>query len=252
MAPEPSNGGTGDDRFSELRRTGDRELRDELVRDHLGLAHHIARKFSQRGEPYDDLLQVASLGLVKAVDRFDPEREVKFSTFAVAYIVGELKRYFRDRGWAVRAPRRIQELYLEMGTATEELTHSLGRSPTVSEIGGAVGASNEAILEALEAGRGYRASSLETPDRAVSLSDAIPNDEDPFARVEDNMFPSSALQHLSSRDREIIRLRFGEELTQSEIAARMGVSQMHVSRLLAASLRHLRTAIATEGNRGPG
>src|ERR1700691_3567699 len=152
------------DKFRALARTGDPRLRDEIIASHLGLAHQLARRFANRGEPHDDLVQVGSMALVKAVDRFDPERGVRFSTFAVKCIVGELKRHFRDRGWSVRAPRRIQELYLELGHDIDRLVQELGRAPTVLELARATGTSEHAVLEALEAGRVYRASSLDSPD----------------------------------------------------------------------------------------
>ncbi len=153
------------EKFAEFEKTGDPKLRDELVTAHLGLAHQLARRFTNRGESYDDLVQVASVALIKSVDRFDPERGVEFSTFATRTILGELKRHFRDKGWAVRAPRRIQELYLELGHAIGSLSHELGRSPTVGELAKTTGATEEAVLEALEAGQGYRASSIDMPDR---------------------------------------------------------------------------------------
>src|SRR5579859_8181524 len=144
------SGGTRE-KFVELANTRDPRLRDELVTAHLGLAHQLARRFANRGEAYDDLVQVASLAIVKSVDRFDPERGVEFSTFATRTVIGELKRHFRDKGWAVRAPRRIQELYLELGHAIGALSQELGRSPTVAELASHTGASEEAVLEALEA-----------------------------------------------------------------------------------------------------
>ncbi|HEX3948145.1 MAG TPA: sigma-70 family RNA polymerase sigma factor, partial [Acidimicrobiales bacterium] len=153
------------ERFAEFAETRDPALRDALVTAHLGLAHQLARRFVNRGESYDDLVQVASMAIVKSVDRFDPERGVEFSTFATRTVLGELKRHFRDKGWAVRAPRRIQELYLELGQSVGTLSQELGRSPTVVELAQATGASEEAVLEALEAGQGYRTSSIDAPDR---------------------------------------------------------------------------------------
>ena len=153
------------EKFEEFASTGDERLRNELVESHLGLAHQLARRFASRGETYDDLVQVASLALVRSVDRFDPERGVEFSTFATRTIIGELKRHFRDKGWAIRAPRRIQELYLELGPAIEALTQQHGRPPTVGEMARAVGSSEEAVLEAIEAGQSYRTTSIDAPDR---------------------------------------------------------------------------------------
>src|SRR5919199_2970879 len=148
-------------KFAEFARTRDRAMRDELVTAHMGLAEYLARRFTNRGEPLDDLMQVASLGLLKAVDRFDPERGLEFSTYATPTIVGELKRHFRDKGWAVRVPRRVQELHLRLGTLVGNLSQNLGRSPTIGEIAQAASASEEEVLEAIEAGHAYRFTSLD-------------------------------------------------------------------------------------------
>jgi RNA polymerase sigma-B factor len=248
--PEAGRPATGRDlgdgaRFAELWRTNDRQLRDELVTAHLGLARQLARRFTGRGEPYDDLAQVAALAVVKAVDRFDPERRVEFSTFATRTILGELKRHFRDRGWVVRAPRRIQELYLALGPAVASLSQELGRSPTVAELAATTGASEEAVLEAMEAGRGYRPASIDAPDQpSGGLEAALGSDEADFGAVDDRSMLGAALAGLSERDRVIVRLRFVDGLTQSEIAARVGISQMQVSRLLAASLARMRASLA--------
>ena len=234
-------------RFCEYVRTRSSALRDELVAAHLGLAHQIARRFSNRGEPHDDLVQVASLALVKAVDRFEPERGVRFSTFAVKCIVGELKRHFRDKGWAIRAPRRVQELYLELGHEIDRLVQDLGRAPTVSELAQAAKATEHDVLEALEAGRGYRSSSLDAPDQeGQPLVESLGSDDSDLAQVEDRSVLEIALQQLSDRDRQVIRFRFVDGLTQSEIASRLGVSQMQISRMLAASLHRLRANFEEE------
>jgi len=234
-------------KFVAFAETRNPELRDELVTAHLGLAHQLARRFTNRGEAYDDLVQVASLALVKSVDRFDPDRGVEFSTFATRTVIGELKRHFRDRGWAVRAPRRIQELYLELGHSIGTLSQELGRSPTVAELAGSTGASEEAVLEALEAGQGYRTSSIDVPDRQdETLANRIGGEDTNFAGVDDRSVLAPALARLPAREQAILRLRFVDGLTQSEIAGRIGVSQMHVSRLLASSLEQLRTAFAED------
>ena len=233
------------EKFAEFARTRDERLRNELVESHLGLAHQLARRFVSRGETYDDLVQVASLALVKSVDRFDPDREVEFSTFATRTVIGELKRHFRDKGWAIRAPRRVQELYLELGPATESLTQALGRPPTVSEIARSVGSTEEAVLEAIEAGQSYRTSSIDAPDRQEgSVSARLGDVDHGFADVEDRLLLAISLADLNDRERTILSLRFVEGLTQSEIASRIGISQMHVSRLLAASLAKLRETFA--------
>jgi RNA polymerase sigma-B factor len=220
------------------------EEREEMITRNLGLAHQLARRFLHRGEPLDDLVQVASVALVKSVDRFDPGRGVDFAAFATRTIIGELKRHFRDKGWAVRASRRVQELYLELGHATSTLVQELGRSPTVTELARTTGASEEAVIEAIEAGQGYRAASI----------DASENEDDPlsarlgevdvhFDSVEDRALLGPALAALPVREQSILRMRFIDGLTQSEIAVEIGVSQMHVSRLLSASLEKLRDAI---------
>lgn len=238
-----SPGGNPHDRFAEYARTRDPMLRDELISANLGLAHQLARRFANRGEPHDDLVQVASLALVKAVDRFDPDRGATFSSFAVTSIVGELKRHFRDRGWAVRAPRRIQELYLELGHHIDQLSQELGRAPTIAELAVAAGSTEDAVLEALEAGRGYRSASLDAPDRdEKTLAASLGGDDPQFTHIEDRSVLALALRRLSSRDRRIIQLRFVDGLTQSEIAAKLGVSQMQISRLLSASLQSLRNS----------
>lgn len=217
-------------------------VRDDMVVANLGLARHLARRFANRGEPYDDLFQVASIGLIKSATRFDPDRGVQFSTYAAKTILGELKRHLRDRGWAVKAPRRLQELYLELAPATETLSQKLGRSPSVAELAAEIGCDEESVLEAMEAGHGYRTSSIDSPDR----SDLDPPSEklgelDPhFGKVEDRMLLVQAIAALPERERSLVQMRFYDGLTQHEIAARIGVSQMQVSRLLASTVRRLR------------
>src|SRR5438132_12730303 len=178
-------------KFDEYHRTADPRLRDELVTAHLGLAEYLARRFANRGEPLDDLVQVASVGLLKAVDRFDPERGLEFSTYATPTIVGELKRHFRDKGWAVRVPRRIQELHLRLAPAVAALGQQLGRSPTIAEIARHAGASEEEVLEAIEAGNAYRTTSLDAPvrgdDSGQSLGDRLGDDDERLADTEDWM-----------------------------------------------------------------
>lgn len=231
----------------EFVRTRDGALRDRLVSENIGLARRLAHRFAHRGQPYDDLAQVASIALIKAVDRYDPDRNVAFSTFATGTIIGELKRHFRDRGWAVRAPRRIQELYLELGAVTETLGHQLGRSPTVAELAEAADCSEEAILEAMEAGQGYRSASLDAPGAgSVSLGDRLSSEDIGTSLVEERSVLEPALAELPERSRQIIKLRFIDGLTQSEIATQIGISQMHVSRLLAASLAQLREAFRSD------
>lgn len=234
--------------FVEYAARRDRGIRDRLVTAHLGLAHQLARRYANRGEPYDDLVQVASLAIVKSVDRFDPERGVEFTTFATRTVIGELKRHFRDKGWAVRAPRRVQELYLELGKITETLSQELGRSPTVAELATATGATEEAVLEALEAGQGYRTSSIDATGRnEETIGSHIGGEDASLGTVEDRELLAPALAALAPREQLILQLRFAHGLTQSEIAERVGISQMHVSRLLAASLKRLRSSVAEAG-----
>jgi RNA polymerase sigma-B factor len=228
-----------DPRFAEYRTTGDHRIRDELVEANIGLARHLARRFAHRGEPQEELEQVALVGLLKSVERFEPERGAQFSTFAVPTIVGELKRHFRDRGWAVRVPRRVQELYLEVGATVARLSQDLGHSPTPVEVAGAVGVPVETVIEALEAGDLYHLASLDEPgEQSRPREPAAP---DPFVPLEQRMAIEEMLATLPARDRLIVELRFFDGLTQSEIAERVGISQMHVSRLLTRSLQSLRS-----------
>jgi RNA polymerase sigma-B factor len=233
-------------KFVALAETGDPTVRRELVEAHLGLAEYLARRFSHRGEPVDDLVQVSSMALLKAVDRFDPGRGVEFSTYATHTIAGELKRHFRDKGWAVRAPRRMQELYLTLGDSIGRLSQELGRSPTIAELAAETRVSEEEVLEALEAGQAYRLASLDAPapgdDEGESLASHL-GDEDPrMSAAEERATLSPIIQSLPPRQQLILHLRFFEGLTQLEIAGQLGISQMHVSRLLARSLAELRTA----------
>jgi RNA polymerase sigma-B factor len=233
--------------FTELARTHDPRLRDEIIESHLGLAHQLARRFSNRGEPHEDLVQVASMALVKAVDRFDPDRGVRFSTFAVKSIVGELKRHFRDKGWAVRAPRRIQELYLELGHDIDRLTQELGRAPNVAELAEASRTTEHAVLEALEAGRGYRSSSLDAPDQdGQPFVEMFGSEDSEFGNIDNRSVLMVALSELSERDQRVLRMRFVDGLTQSDIASRLGVSQMQISRLLASSIQRLRESFSED------
>jgi RNA polymerase sigma-B factor len=232
-------------KFVEFTRDPSPALRDELVAAHLGLAEYLARRFANRGEPLDDLVQVASLGLLKAVGRFDPERGVEFSTYATHTIVGELKRHFRDKGWAIRAPRRMQELYLRLGKVVATLGQELGRSPTIAELATEVEVSEEEVLEALEAGQAYRFTSLDAPARGDSegetLGSRLGENDAGLDSAERRATLSPLLERLPRREQLILHLRFFEGLTQSEIAGRLQISQMHVSRLLARSLAQLRS-----------
>jgi RNA polymerase sigma-B factor len=221
--------------------------RDAMITGNLGLAHQLARRFLHRGESLEDLVQVASVALVKSVDRFDESRGVDFAAFATRTIIGELKRHFRDKGWAVRASRRVQELYLELGHATSTLVQELGRSPTVAELAQVTGSSEEAVLEAIEAGQGYRATSIDASENEDDPLSARMGERDlRFDSVDDRALLAPALAKLPPRERSILHMRFVQGMTQSEIAVSVGVSQMHVSRLLAASLDALRRSIGSE------
>lgn len=239
--PLPDRTTTTEPSFGEFAATRDPRLRDSLVEAHLGLAHQLARRFANRGETHDDLVQVASVALIHAVDRFDPDRGFEFSTFATRTILGELKRHFRDKGWAVRAPRRIQELYLELGAATDSLTQELGHPPTVPELAARTGASEEAVLEAMEAGQAYRATSIDAPDRREgTIASRLGQIDAGYDGAEDHQVLVDALERLPEREQRILHLRYVDGLTQSQIAEQIGVSQMHVSRLLTASIARLR------------
>ena len=250
MAADPAEREALRVKFAEFATSRSPRLRDELIEAHLGLAEYLARRFANRGEPLDDLVQVASVGLLKAVDRFEPGRGVEFSTYATHTIVGELKRHFRDKGWAVRAPRRMQELYLRLGKVMATLSQELGRSPTIQELAREAQVSEEEVLEALEAGQAYRFASLDAPapggesdgDGGDSLGAHLGEDDPSMQDAENRAALSPLIATLPDREQKILHLRFFEGLTQSEIASRLGISQMHVSRLLARSLAQLRTA----------
>jgi RNA polymerase sigma-B factor len=239
--------------FADYARTKDVALRDELVSAHMGLAAYLAKRFANRGQSLDDLTQVAALGLLKAVDRFNPALDVEFSTYATTTIVGELKRYLRDKGWAVRAPRRMQELYLTLGKVVDPLGQELGRSPTIAELASEVEASEEEVLEALEAGQAYRFASLDAPKAEAEgepVVDTLGAEDEELDRAEQRATLEPLLDQLPRREREIVKLRFFDGLTQSEIAHRLNLSQMHVSRLLTRSVAQLR-ALARDQNRSP-
>ena len=239
--------------FVEFDRTRDRAVRDELIEAHLRLAEHLARRFANRGVAMDDLVQVAALGLVKAVERFEPDRGLEFSTFATPTIVGELKRHFRDKGWAVRVPRRVQELHVEINGLVGLLTQRYGRSPTIAELAAMAHSSEEEVLEAMEAAQAYRSTSLDAPvagsdDGSGSLSGLIGDDDENLGEAETRVLITGLLTTLPKREQLMLRLRFYEGMTQSQIADRLGISQMHVSRLLGKSLAMLRDRIDAADN----
>jgi len=231
--------------FRRHRRTGDPAIRDQLIERALPLAHQVARRYHRSGEPFDDLLQVARLGLCKAVDRFDPERGVAFSTYAVPTMVGELKRYFRDTGWAIHVPRTLQERVLKVERAGKALSSRLGRAPTVAELAAETQMEEEETLEALEAASAYEARSLDAPapsddQEGRSYGETIGGDDEAYELVDDRGAVAAAMRTLPARERRILHMRFHEDMTQSEIAERIGVSQMQISRLLRRSLQRLR------------
>jgi RNA polymerase sigma-B factor len=239
-------------RYLDKRDPVDREM---LVERFLPLARQLARRYQRPEEPFDDLFQVACLGLVKAIDRFDLEREVAFSSYAVPTILGEIKRYFRDRTWSVRVPRDLQELALKVDRAVSELSLDLHRQPTVEEIGAKVGADEEDVLEALEASGAYKATSLESPrgseeESGDTLGDTLGTEEHGFALAEDRATIEHLMRSITPREREVLHLRFAEDLTQAEIGERIGVSQMQVSRIIRQSVARLR-AYATARQRPP-
>ena len=233
------------DELFERASQGDAAAREALVERFLPLARQLARRYQRAKEPLDDLVQVASIGLVKAVDRFDPSRGIAFSSYAVPTILGELKRYFRDSGWALHVPRGTQERAMQVDRAIKELAGRQGRSPSVAEVAEHAGISVEEVLSAMEASLAYEAVSLES-ERAGSdpgsdtYAESIGSDDERYELVEYGASIAPALDALSPRDRLILHLRFSEDLTQSQIAERIGVSQMQVSRLIRRSLARLR------------
>jgi RNA polymerase sigma-B factor len=229
--------------FAEYRRTADRRVRDRLIEMNIGLAEAVSRRFGGRGERHDDLLQVALVGLLKAVERFDHERGLAFSSFATPTIEGELKRHFRDKRWAVRVPRRLQEQMLEVNQSVAVLTQRVGRSPTIDEIAADTHLPAEEVLEALEAGRAIVAAPIDSTDQEngrVGVIDRRGTLDAGMEEVEQRMIVAKLLESLPPRERAIVTLRFYDGLTQSEIAERFSVSQMQISRILARTLDRLR------------
>jgi RNA polymerase sigma-B factor len=238
--------------FTRFAKDRDPALRAMLAERYLPLARQLARRYQRPDEPLDDLVQVASLGLVKAIDRFDASREVAFSSYAVPTILGEIKRHFRDRTWSVRVPRDLQELALRVERTVGDLTRELHRSPSVAELAGRLQQSEEAILEALEAAGAYRATSLETPrssdggEAGETLGDTVGGAEEGFDRAEDRATIARLMRSITPREREVLRLRFEQDLTQAEIGEIIGVSQMQVSRLIRQAVARLRLAAKSE------
>jgi RNA polymerase sigma-B factor len=232
--------------FARYRSRGDLAAREELVKRFLPPATGLAHRYHRGAEPLDDLVQVASVGLLNAIDRFDPDRGSAFSSFAVPTIAGELKRYFRDKGWALRVPRDLQDLAQRVGRTTDRLVHELGRMPTVADVADALGITPEQVLEAREAATAYRAESLDHPvgddQDATLVGDTLGTDEPGYLQAEQSATLHAMMRVLSDREREVLRLRFDEDLTQTEIGRRVGLSQMHISRLLRQAVTRLREA----------
>ena len=224
---------------------GDLAARDKLVEANLPLARAIARRYVGRGEQLDDLVQVASIGLIKAIDRFDVDRGVELETYAIPTIVGEIKRHFRDRTWAVHVPRRLKELNLKLSGLVGELSNTLGHSPTLTELAAAADVDEEEALEAIESGQAYTADSLsgDDDDSEVDRTPTLGTVEAAYGRAEDRDLLATGLEALDERERRIIHLRFFDGLTQSQIAIEVGISQMHVSRLIRRGLEKMRREI---------
>jgi len=232
------------ERFREYLTTGDRRLRNELVEQHLKIADHYAARYANRGVPVEDLRQTALLAMIRAVDRFNPDAGVEFSTFASRTVDGELKRWFRDKAWAVRPPRSAQERHLALRRSEDELTQRLGRSPTIDELAAALGESTDHVLEALEAGAARTAGTLmRSAPEEEGGEDIVPTQDLGFGRVDERMLVGELLDRLSERDRAVVHLRFFERLGQEEIAQRIGVSQSYLSRLLRRILLDLREMV---------
>lgn len=236
--------------FTRYWRTKDLALRQQLALAHDNLATFLARKFAERGEPLEDIMQVAQIGLLGAIDRFDPTRGIEFSTFATATILGEIKRYFRDKSWSIHVPRRLRELNNSLMRTVESLGHQLGRSPTIPEIADAAGVSFEEVVAALEVGQAYNPVSLDAEpagsggDDAPALKEQVGSLDPEMGRLEDRQAIERALSRLPERERTVLRMRFYEERSQAEIARHLGISQMHVSRVQREALRLMRALMS--------
>jgi RNA polymerase sigma-B factor len=226
---------------------GDASAREALVQRHLPLVRSLARRYAGRGESLDDIEQVGAIGLIKAIDRYELSREVALTTYATPNVVGEIKRHFRDKGWAIRVPRALQELNGKMGPTIERLTGRLGRSPSIAEIAAEFETNPEQVLEALEAGSAYAPASLSVGpgvEGELDPMETIGSEDEEFERTDDRASLEPALAGLPEREREILRMRFAEGLTQTQIAEKVGISQMHVSRLIRRSLDRMREQLS--------
>lgn len=258
MPAKPTSGKTAWDKekthelFRKYKEEGDTDAREKLVMSHLNLVRFLANKFKNRGEPIDDLIQVGYLGLLKAIDGFDPSRGLEFTTYATPTILGEIKRHFRDKGWSVRVPRRLQELSAKVNQATDVLTTRLQRSPKIEEIAEYLDASVDDVLEAMESSSAYSSVPLEgtgsaDADDAPSVIDRYATEDSDLNMTDDRLVIEDALEDLSPREREVIELRFREGMTQIEMAERLGISQVQVSRLLRRTLKKIQDKIDPEG-----
>jgi RNA polymerase sigma-B factor len=230
---------------------GDLAAREQLIEQYMSLVRSLARRYAYRGEQLDDLVQIGAIGLIKAIDRFDLDRGVELTTYATPNIIGEIKRHFRDKGWSVRVPRGLQELNVQLSRLIEQLTVQLSRSPTIPELAKAAGVEEEQVLEALESGRAYSSLSLNTgggsdEDGELDPLESIGTEEHQYAVSEDRAVLAPGFRALDARERMILHLRFFEGLTQSQIAQQVGISQMHVSRLIRRSLGKIREEIAAD------
>jgi RNA polymerase sigma-B factor len=229
---------------------GDLQAREQLIEQYMSLVRSLARRYSYRGEQLEDLVQIGAIGLIKAIDRFDLERGVELTTYATPNIIGEIKRHFRDKGWAVRVPRGLQELNVQLSRLVEQLTVQLGRSPTIPELATAAGAQEEEVLEALESGRAYSSLSLSSGggdgEDELDPLESIGTIEHQYEVSEDRAVLAPGFRALDERERKILQLRFFDGLTQSQIAQQVGISQMHVSRLIRRSLEKIRAEIASD------
>src|SRR5260221_9010123 len=229
---------------------GDLTAREKLIEQYMSLVRSLARRYSYRGEQLEDLVQIGAIGLIKAIDRFDLERGVELTTYATPNIIGEIKRHFRDKGWAVRVPRGLQELNVQLSRLMEQLTVQLGRSPTIPELAKASGSTEEEVLEALESGRAYTSLSLSTGggegEDDLDPLESIGSEEPQYEVSENRAVLAPGFRALDERERMILQLRFFDGLTQSQIAQQVGISQMHVSRLIRRSLEKIRDEIASD------
>lgn len=238
--------------FAQYKETNDPEVRDQLIMSHLNLVRFLASKFKNRGEPLDDLIQVGTIGLIKAIDRFEPDRGLEFTTYATPTIMGEIKRHFRDKGWSVRVPRRLQELSAKINQVTDDLTKELQRSPSIEEIAQRLETTVEEVLEAMESSSAYSSVPLEggssgaDGDETPSIIDQYVTEDEDLAGSDDRIVLEEAIRDFSPREQEIIRMRFVEGLTQVEIAEKLNISQVQVSRLLRRNLKRIQEKIDPE------